>query len=515
MRAARRTRWFVSLLACAALLWGCGDDGTIPAAEAERIRAQLTEALQNSDPYVRAEAVRAMGIIGSPALSDLLTQASHDKDPMVKAGAVIYLAQVQPDDSQSLLTDVVTTASPEVSRAVLRSALLHMPLGDARSEVLEIALRSEDAETRDIAMRVGLAGDIAQNKDPQRLNRTIIPHLSRLVGHEDPLIAGLALRAMEKLGRSDRAEPLFTDAAEATGARQLRALHVLAEAALPKYAKRLKALSVSGDAATGALAVARVASGDEATLDGVRDALAGATPEATRRALRALSHCESEDAYRMIRTYREDSDPTVRATAFRQMAAHPAVEGRDFKRGMRDDSSAVVLATLQGTAAAAPRYLGSFIQNALGSKSKRLTTLTALLSVFERMRAEGDVSGQEALMEELRAESTEEKLVAMLTDEEPPLRAAAAELIFIASPNPLARYEAMSEPRPEVTWALLNALAQHPPRDAPLRHLELFKQHRERGNVAQALVCSAGVWRGYVAASQEPPPSPEPPAEEG
>ena len=163
MRAARRTRWFVSLLACAALLWGCGDDGTIPAAEAERIRAQLTEALQNSDPYVRAEAVRAMGIIGSPALSDLLTQASHDKDPMVKAGAVIYLAQVQPDDSQSLLTDVVTTASPEVSRAVLRSALLHMPLGDARSEVLEIALRSEDAETRDIAMRVGLAGDIAQN----------------------------------------------------------------------------------------------------------------------------------------------------------------------------------------------------------------------------------------------------------------------------------------------------------------------------------------------------------------
>ncbi|MEL6177805.1 MAG: HEAT repeat domain-containing protein [Myxococcota bacterium] len=501
------------LMTAGALCWGCGNTTGIPSKEAKRIRAQFTQGLANTDPYVRAETVRAMGIIGSPELADLLNKATQDSDPMVKAGATIGLAKVQPKDAQSLLTDIVASASPETSRAVLRTALFHMPLSDARSDILDIALRSQDPYTRRVTMQVGVAAEAVQTHNPKYLKERTLPRLSRLVDHSDPLVAGLALRMIEKLGRDDRVAPLVEDATQGSGDRQLRALYVLTEAALTKYKAHFAKVDTSGGGAlAGAVAMGRVSTGDASALDGVRDVLTGASPEITGRALRALSHCESEDAYRMMRTYREDSSPEIRAEAFRQMGNHPAAEGKDFKRGMRDDDLEVVIATLQGIAKGATRYLAPYAERALANSSRQFDMLRALLTAFDQLQTEHDLRGLKAFFEEFQGSTTQALLTKLTEHSKPQLRAASAELLFTLSPDPLARYKALEGiPQPEVTWAMLNALAQNPPKDEPLRHLEVFQNHRYNATFAIQTISAAGFWRAYVAASsaQEAPPESE------
>jgi len=490
---------------------GCGEPEEIPAEEAIRIRAIFERGLSSPDPYVRAETVRAIGQIGSPRLTDLLKGALSDDSRLVRLGATVELARLDPKAARSRMIDFVTDADPPVQLAALSELLRALPEGEQRDEVVRLGLQSTHDAVRHRAFDLGMAPRYraALAAEDDSLKRDLKDEISRLVDHPDPLLAGSALSLLVETGFVERGQPLLD------GARRgdLRAIRALGRAAIPGGLEAITVASASADKQVVIeAAVARVGLGDEAALDTVRQMLGAADPALTRRALMALGRSESSDGLRIIRPYRDDSRAEVRQATYRAMGLHKGARGDDFLRGLRDPDEAVVFAAMAGLCRSNPtwlsRALAEFVEGLDDPKSEgrraaerqARAVLEGLISTLEELR----LDGEEALIKAIdqQAATLDPSLLRFVAAQAPDTRVAAAELLFRGG-DPRANFGRMKSPSPEVRFAYIDAMAWHPPADAPLVHLDLF--HEVEGEMTvMDVVAGAGVWNAYRTRANTP-----------
>ncbi len=491
------------LLPCVVVLWaaalwgavGCGEDQEIPKEEALRIEGVFRAGLRSPEPYMRAETVRAIGVTGSPKLSGLLVEALADETPLVRGSAALRLSRYDLDRAQSHIVGVLTGEDEWARRIVVREVLRGQGGDKLHDAVVSIALRSEDPVVRQRALEYGLIAQLNLEPDATRRDRELIPKLSEVVNDPDPVIAGLALSALHQQGHKARFQALLRETTTGSIKDQKRALRVLSEAHLPGTHEHLKELEGLGEGKRRKEVLVGLTSlGEKAWMDELREELSGADAATTSHIIRALGRNDSHQALRIIRPYREDSRKEVRVWVYRSLGGNPNADASDFKRGLQDEDPEVAIEALRGLLKVAPTFTPTVARELLKDEVQRTRILQVLISALHAVEVDGHVEELDRLESQLQG--LEEDLLGMLGDPAPFVRASAAELIFKRR-DPMVLYETLKEPRVEVTYALLDALAKSPPAQAPLSHLAFFKRFDDAELESLRIISAAGIWNAY------------------
>lgn len=118
------------------------DDELPPLSPADKARTHLHEALEDSNPDTRKQAVQALGLIGprQPYLGELIDMAS-DKDVEVRIAAISSMVDIKSPDVVRPLRNALDDEVPEVSFAAAKAL---WTLGDpAGREALLLVLEGE------------------------------------------------------------------------------------------------------------------------------------------------------------------------------------------------------------------------------------------------------------------------------------------------------------------------------------------------------------------------------------
>ncbi len=491
----RSWRW-VGALAGLALLVACSAPAELPPEEAERLRGLFQGGLESPDAYVRAETVRAMGLVRSPQLLDLLKQAGSDESRMVRLGSALGVAAVEPEASQSALLDLLSDGDPRLRRVTGEEALALLPPGETRDAVIAAGLKSSEPALRLRVVRYGLGPQLKSEEEGKR--RDAQAALSRAVEDSDPAVAGAALRLLAlEGGQPERLTPIL----ERARARDLGALQTLQHARLDASRETLEAVrsGPQGEAAVEAW-IGLAALGDEAAVDPLRDALGPASAALKRRILLGLGHGGSAAGLRVMRPLRDDAQEEVRCAVYEALGAHKTAGEDDFLRGLRDPAPAVGVAAALGLVRSNPEALDRTFKIILREEEHRQRAMEVLISALERLR----LDGEEALLVKVAAEleTLEGELRPLSADKAPDTRSAAAELLFLGG-DPMARLRAIPEPTSEVRYAWASALAARPLEGGPLEAVEPLQQVQGEVQVLE-IMAGAGIWSAYRRAAQPP-----------
>lgn len=488
----RSWRW-VGALAGLALLVACSAPAELPPEEAERLRGLFQGGLESPDAYVRAETVRAMGLVRSPQLLDLLGQAGGDESRMVRLGSALGVAAVEPEASQSALLDLLSDGDPRLRRVTGEEALALLPPGEARDAVIAAGLKSSEPALRLRVVRYGLGPQLKSEEEGRR--RDAQAALSRAVEDSDPAVAGAALRLLvQEGGQPERLTPIL----ERARARDLGALQTLQHARLDGSREALEAVrSGQGEAALEAW-IGLAALGDEAAVDPLRDALGPASAALKRRILLGLGYGGSAAGLRVMRPLRDDAQEEVRCAVYEGLGFHKKAGEDDFLRGLRDPAPAVGVAAALGLVRSNPEALDRVFKIVLREEEHRQRAMEVLISALERLR----LDGEEALLGKVASEleALEGELRPLSADKAPDTRSAAAELLFWGG-DPMARLGAIPEPTSEVRYAWASALAARPLEGRALEAVEPLQQVQGEVQVLE-IMAGAGIWSAYRRAAQ-------------
>lgn len=488
---ATRRRGLMLALVCALALVACGDDGAMPEGEAKRLKAIFEEGLRHPDAFVQAEALRSIQLAHDKALVGLAAKKLEASEPMLRAGAAVVVAPFDGAKAQGAATEFLSGGEAGHRVAMVRELLGKMEPGQPRRKLVTTALRDPSREVRRAALLVGV---LPRLPDPD-VGKDYALILAGLIDHEDTFIGGQALRALYTRGEKDRLKTVLNAAREGTETRKRRALEVLAEAGLSDAAEPLGALEVSDDMKE-LHALALAASGDATQLGTVRDSISASDEANVTRCVRALAHNTSADAYRIIRSYREDRRANVRMWAHRAMGLHPNAKGKDFKRGLRDVRDGVVIAAIRGLLRSDARFFPAHARSALREPDNAQRFLALLLSSIEHMRQDNDAKAIKHFEEEVV--QLHDVLKEFFKDPNPLVRTGAAEVYF-AHPKRDALYKAIAKPSDELSYAWVSSHASVPIAKAPPVHLETFTALSESPHLPTALMSAGAIWGAYRA----------------
>jgi hypothetical protein len=491
--AARR---LVPLALFAVLLGACGSDG-IPAEDAAIITELVKTGLADSDPFVRAETLSAIGVSRAPELYPMLVASLADDDPMVRSVALVEAARVDPVKAKTDIVPHFRDAKPKEQRFLARHLLAVLPHGDVEDAVIKLALQSDDALVRRYGFVYGIE---PRFRDTSIGKREQLGQVSRLVDGEDNELAG---RAMRLLAQNKNPQRVEAEVQKLTSAKEeharMKSLHRLVFAGVKETEDALKIIAESSPPLTKAEAyLALVSTGDSEAVSHVRDMIGTGSADEKVRILGLLPRARGSQSLELMRPYRGDARIEVRTAVQAAMAAHPMASAEDFRRGVNETELEVSSAALLAIHRSQPDKLAEEFVRALKRKHADPVALTAALG---SARYELWLCSEPESLAKLDATiaSLRGKILPIALGPDVQGRVAAAELVFVGG-DPLEIVQNIDTMNNQLRYAFVRAVAESVHPEDPLRDEELFRGEQQAFLFATKAMAGAGLWRGYVLA---------------
>jgi HEAT repeat protein len=291
------------------LLLGCSRELTPEQVQAELIQAAsatIDQGLSHSDPWVRAESVRVIGLAENGALRGRISSALQDSEPIVRASAIDALLR-QGDPAAETSTLATLTSGTREQKTVLLGLIAQNTRDPFRSEALLRAARDIDAEIRIVALdhleRIGIM-------PPQE-------DLTRLLTDGDARVVERAFSFYAR-ARPDEALAVTMAGLRSSDAdERRRAMQTAAYLDAPELWPAMRSIVANGDSAmAGAAQLALGRLGDPSVEDALRNTVLSGQGPAAARALEALSWIPSERARAQALRHKNDLRADVREAAF-------------------------------------------------------------------------------------------------------------------------------------------------------------------------------------------------------
>jgi HEAT repeat protein len=341
-------------IACIAALFvgslGCDEQKFGEAERREVHRVLQTGIGFDADPYVQAETLRVLEIIGKPSLNHFAEELVGDEDsPMVRVAALrVLLANDYKDIRRVALTQVNNAEAAE-KKAILE-AVYDYGSPRLRRVLISRALTSEDPRLRREAFQRGPLERLRQAREQKKtmyLQNTLFPEIGQFVDDADPVVASMALRALVAAGQEDRANPLLETLQDTSEprAKRLVAARILGgaqvEAAVPVFREILKSVRITDEGEllvpekidkkmVRAATLGLVACGETDLVHQAQIYLENAGVKESIEVLTALSTNPSKDAAISLKVAMEDARAQVRDRAIELYSRHKFANAADL-----------------------------------------------------------------------------------------------------------------------------------------------------------------------------------------
>ena len=230
----------VSTILLAFGLAGCEEEDFGKKEQKELERVIRTGVELETDPFVRAETLRVLELLGRKDLNDFARPRVEDSSPMVRVAALRVLMKTDASEVRRLTLAGFNQADDREKRAILNAALDYgsPPL---QRELTARGMRASDLDLRRLAFEHGPAARIRQAREKQKttyLENTLFPEIGRYVTSRDEQLAADALELLIESGQEDRADPLIETVKDESAEREdrLEAARILAHAGVEKAA---------------------------------------------------------------------------------------------------------------------------------------------------------------------------------------------------------------------------------------------------------------------------------------
>ena len=345
---------------------GCQNQSSVREAELQTFDELLEVGLGYAEnPYVRAESLRLLEVLGDEGLADQAQSRVKDDDPMVRVAALRTLLSVDHQQARRLTMLRFNQGTTAEKRAILE-AVLEYGNEELQTKVLWKAIRPTEPESlRRMAYREGLIPRVHQSVkrgDDNFVRKLFLPNVNQYITEIDAELGGPILSLMIELEEGHRAKPVVDFLADPANAieRRLKAGRILIEAgsqeAVPVYKQILEEAKVKKDGDTLALPekqidkrlvrtamLGMVATGHTAYVRRAKGYLKDASPAEYIEVLQALAKNPAEGAKLALKTAMMDARPSVRNRAIELYSERENVtvdaflnilRDEDFKRGM-------------------------------------------------------------------------------------------------------------------------------------------------------------------------------------
>lgn len=501
------------------LLLGVGaiscDDKQFGEEERREVNTVLSTGIGfSSDPYVQAETLRVLEIVGDPSLNHYAEELVETSDSaMVRVAALRVLLANDYKDIRRVVLRVFAKAEA-AERTVILQGVSELGSTRLRRVLMGRAINSGESQLRLDAFRRGplerLERAKAQNKTAY-LQNTLFPEIGQFVQDSDPILAAAALHALVDAGQSDRAEPLLKmlNNRSAPRDKRLRAAEILARArmsgAADGFEKILRSVRVNSKGKwvvperidrelvrTATLGL--VATGNTDLVLQAQSYLDGADVAETIEVLEALDANASEDAAISLKVAMQDARPQVRDAAIGLYAGHEFAEASAFTEIMSRSDFDTRRRLAQALAQHYPAEWARELTSKLGNKRRRVEALELLRDAVE----------SEAQTEVLNY--LEEPLAKLASGGQKKENALAALLLLRVKDDPKTRQIVAAVENPATHYAYLEYLV----RTAPRENVEYFRKNLHYDDLyAIRLMSAAGMLRAFEAGATQDPDSGE------
>lgn len=481
---------------------GCDED-EFDEAEREEVRKVLQTGVDlDTDPYVQAETLRVVGLIGKPSLNHFAQKLVEDDSPMVRVAALRVLLANDGQDIRRTTSGAFNRAGVEEKKAILR-AVYEFGSPPLRRVITSRALRSVDAELRALAFEFGPLRRLDEALEEDKtvyLENTLYPELGRYVTEADETLGPMALEALVAAGQTDRAEPLIAELKDKSTDRdkRLAAARILGrarvEAAVPVFVDILKSLRVSkqgefvlpkriDEELIRAATLGVVAGGNTKYVPQAQAYLKNAGVDESIEVLTALASNPSKDAAISLKIAMQDAREPVRTRAIALYSSNPNASADAFISAMRGTSFETQKLLAQHLAEAFPEAWAEHLADELSDADKQEATLQLLR----------DVTLTEATAAVL--EPLEDQLYEIASSGDEEIAPLAALLLVRTADDAKVRELIEKEDNPQTRYAYL----EHLVRTAPAESAEYFRKNFYSDLYALRLMSAAGMLLAYDA----------------
>lgn len=462
----------------------------------------------SSDPYVQAETLRVLEIIGKPSLNHYAEELVESSPAaMVRVAAIRVLLA---NDYKNIRPVAVRgfNAGETAEQAAILEAVTEYGSTRLRRVLTARALNSSDPELRRAAFEQGPLGRLRQAQEQKKtayLQNTLFPEIGQFIEDSDPVLAATALRALIDAGEVERAEPLLAMLRDRGAPREKRlaAAEILGRARVPgavgSFEEILKSVRVNS---TGrwvvparidtelvrAATLGLVANGKTELLTQAQAYLENADVLESIEVLAALSANPSEDAAITLKVAMQDARPAVRDVAIELYAEHKFAEASAFMEMMPQSDLDARRRLAVELAEHYPAEWAKDISSKLGKEAGRLETLELLRDVVQS-------EAQNKVLQHLQQPLVE--LASGGQDEE---NALAALLLLRVKDDAQTRALVAAVEEPATHYAYLEHLVRHAPRE----NVDYFRENLHFGDLyAIRLMSAAGMLLAFEAGAAE------------
>lgn len=468
------------LVALSALLWACSSDDAVEAFDARAWAEPIIEqGLTDTDPWVRAETVRLVGLLDERRWIARLQETLTDPSPLVQNAAVEALLRVGDSQAENATLNLLVSGSSE-QRAQLVYLVAGVAEGDFRRQAIERSLRDTDSLVRAAAVRA-----IAEHG--VRVSAETLVHL---VDDADIRVADEAFTYLASL-QPDRArdaamERLRSDDPETRQRGIALARHVASADLWPA----MRSYAVAGSESDQRMAVLFLGRlGDPLAEEPLRQLVLSAESQTAAFALDALSHIDTLRAQEQARRHRNDARVPVRSAAFdimlRQGASNEILEGF-----LSDTDPELAYRALLGMQRRDAAYTAGAVGRSLRSAEEPASPLRALV----RASIRGDIR---PMLREARG-----AIEPMMSHEDPDVAWMATRLLLEVEPTSTQTDRLLSDGRAEPLYALLERTLTEDGNPS-----DLYAQTMDADLFLIRLATAVGMWRlgaDYIAPVTEP-----------
>jgi|GEM_PF-2354667 len=462
----------------------------------------------SSDPYVQAETLRVLEIIGNPSLNHYAEQlVESSRAPMVRVAALRVLLANDYKDIRRVAVRGFSEAETAEKAAILE-AVAEYGSPQLRRVLMGRALNGHDLALRRAAFEQGPVRRLRQaqaEKKTAYLQSTLLPEIGQFVEDPDPLLAAMALRIVVEAGEAERAGPWLATLRDprAPRAERLVAAQILGRARVPaaveifedmlqsargKPTKVLQVPERLDQELLRAATLGLLASGKNEVLDQARAYLDNADIPQSIEVLEALRGNESEDAAIILKVAMQDVRPEIRNLAVELYAAHESASVSAFLEIMAQGDMDARGRLAEELAAHFPSEWATALASKLEQKEGRL-------EVLQRLRDLANSEGQKKVLTQLAPALS--KLAASGKEEE---NALAALLLLRVKDDPQTRALVAALEDPATHYAYL----EHLVRSAPRENVEYFRENLRYGDLfAIRLMSAAGMLLAFEAGAAE------------
>ncbi len=523
----------IAVVVVLATLPGCGEP-SLSSSEQIVLRDIFRSGLEmQSDPFVRAETLRAMTLTGDPELADHVEPLLSDSSPMVQVAAFRKIVSTDHRSARQRAMYLFNRSDEAVQYQILDASLTYGS-DTLQRTMLERALRVDSSRLRLRALQDGLLRDIEQARedgDEEQLRHELLPELSRYVDDEDPEIAAIALATLTEAGQYDRADAFIERLADDSNstedridaartlvfARVERAREIYTEIlddvgaydpdtlGIPdrRIDERLLRLAVLGETILG----------NPEFVDPAMTYLDGAESSETVEVLEVLAANPSPDASIALRTHMRDANPTVRRRAIALYGERDDVRPDALIGALRHDdyeSQRMLVGFLSDQFADSwVDYLDGRLDD--GDPDTVERTLRMMQTVLRNDHEFRTIAPLQNRLENLATgESggfdipTEQEDDA-LSEQLESIANIAAYLLFRVSDEGAFQEVIRQNPDPQTRYAYLEHLVNHDPHE----HIGILRQYLYDDIYALRLMAATGLWIAFADTATWPVEEPE------